>query len=123
MARPKPNPMLAKLEAQKEAEHQQRRRALSEIHIMAMLIAAHNKLKAGPGRAPGLLVEYVQVKEQIAKDIADDIGDSRKKNGNGDREFLHTKKDLAITLKKILGPENWRHYREFFPMLRDYWEE
>lgn len=118
----KPNPFLAKLEAQKEAEHQQRRRALSEIHIMAMLIAAHNKLKVGSGRAPGLLVEYVRVKEQIAKDIADDIGDSRKKNGNGDREFLHTKKDLALTLMDILGPENWRHYQEFFPLLRDYWE-
>lgn len=120
---PKPqNPFLAKRDAQKEAEHKQRRLALSEIHIMAMLIAAHNKLKVGPGRAPGFLVEYVAVKEKIARAIQADIGDSRKKNGDGDREFLHTKKDLALTLQKILGPENWTNYREFFPMLRDYWD-
>lgn len=120
---PKPqNAFLAKRDAQQNASHQYRLRALSEIHIMAMLIAAHNKLNAGPGRAPGLLVEYVAVKEKIAKTIQEDIGDSYKKNGNGDREFLHTKKDLALTLKGILGPDNWRNYQEFFPVLRAYWD-
>lgn len=118
----KPNPFLAKLEAQKEAEHQQRRRALSEINIMAMMIAAHSKLQVGPGRAPGFLAEYVHVKERIAKDIQEDIGNSRKKNGDGDPEFLYTKRNLARELRQIFG-ESWKQFREFFPMLRDYWEE
>lgn len=119
----KKNPFLAKLEAQKEAEHRQRVRAHSEIHIMAMLIAAHNALKVGPGRADILLTEYVNVKTQIAQELTADIGDShRKKGGAGDPEFLYTKRNLAATLKRIFGPEKWRHYREFFPMLRDYWE-
>lgn len=120
---PKPqNAFLAKRDAQQNASHQYRLRALSELHIMAMLIAAHNKLNVGPGRAPGFLVEYVTVKEQIAKTIQEDIGDSYKKNGNGDREFLHTKRDLARTLKAIIGPDNWRNYQEFFPVLKRYWD-
>lgn len=122
MAGPKPNPLLAKRDAQKDAEHKQRLRCLSEIQIMAMMIAAHSRLQVGPGRAPGFLIEYVHVKARIAKDITDDIGDSRKKNGNGDPEFLYTKRNLARELRQIFG-ESWQQFREFFPMLRDYWEE
>ena len=119
----KPNPLLAKLEAQKEAEHRQRVRAHAEIHGMAMLIAAHNALDVGPGRADKLLAEYVNVKTMIAKEIMDDVGDSRKKGGAGDPEFLYTKRNLAVELKRIFGPDKWRHYQEFFPMLRDFWED
>lgn len=119
---PKKNSFLAQRDAQKEAEHKQRLRCLSEIHIMAMMISAHNKLQVGPGRAPDLLAEYVNVKAKIAQDIQNDIGDSHKKNGQGDPEFLYTKKDLAITLKKIFGREMWPHFREFFPMLEQYWD-
>ena len=118
----KPNPLLAKLEAQKEAEHRQRVRAHSEIHVIAMMIAGHNALSVGPGRADTFLTEYVNVKSQIAREIVDDIGDSRKKGGDGDPEFLYTKRNLAAELKRIFGPAKWKHYREFFPMLRDYWE-
>ena len=117
----KPNAFLAKRDAQKEAEHKQRVKAHSEIHIMAMLIAAHNALSVGPGRADKLLVEYVNAKTQIAKDVAADIGDSHKKGGDGDPEFLYTKRNLAATLKQIFGPEKWLHYCEFFPTLREYW--
>lgn len=118
----KQNPFLAKRDAQKEAEHKQRLRCLSEIQIMAMMIAANNKLQVGPGRAAGFLSEYVNVKAQIARDIADDIGDSRKKGGSGDPEFLYTKRNLASRLRRIFG-KSWAQYREFFPMLRDFWEE
>ena len=119
----KPNPLLAKLEAKKEAEHRERVRTHSEIHIMAMIIAAHNALGVGPGRADKFLVEYVNAKTQIAQEITADIGDShRKKGGAGDPEFLYTKRNLAGVLKRIFGPDKWRHYRDFFPMLRDYWE-
>lgn len=122
MAKPQ-NPFLAKLLAEKEAEHQQRVRALSELHIMAMMIAAHDKLQVGPGRAADFLTDYVNTKTKIAQDIQNDIGDSHKKGGNGDPEFLHTKRDLARKLRQIFGPKMWPHCREFFPVLRDYWEE
>lgn len=121
MAKPQ-NPFLARRDAVKESQYQGRLRAQGEIYKMAMLIAAHNKFKAGPGRAADFLLEFIAVKEKIARDIAADIGDSRKKNGEGDPEFLYTKKDLALTLKAIIGLEKWKHLREFFPMLRQYWD-
>ncbi len=118
----KQNPLLAAFEAKKEAEFDIRLRQNSELSIIAMLIAAHNELKVGPGRAGFLLAEYIDVKMQIADDLLTDIGDSHKKGGNGDPEFLHTKKDLALALKRILGEENWKNYRELFPICREYWD-
>lgn len=116
------NAFLAKRDAQKEAEYKRRLQSHSEIHIMAMLIAAHNELKVGPGRAAFLLAEYMDVKMQLAKDVTDDIGDSHKKGGDGDPEFLYTRRNPAKTLKGILGPEKWKECQEFFPMLRRYWD-
>lgn len=58
----KPNPLLAAFEAQKEAEFRGRLQRNSEIDIIALLIAAHNELKVGPGRAGDLLAEFLDVK-------------------------------------------------------------
>lgn len=120
---PKPqNFYLAKQHAKKEAEFAVRLAAHTEVKLMALLIAANRGLKVGPGRAPFLLAEFIGAEDEIAQAILDDVGDSHKKNGNGDKEFLHTKRDLALTLKRILGAEAWKQYRELFPMLREYWE-
>lgn len=120
---PKPqNAYLAKQRAKKEAEFAVRLAAHTEVKLMALLISANRGLKVGPGRAPFLLAEFIDAEDEIAQAILDDVGDSHKKNGNGDPEFLHTKRDLALTLKRILGPEAWKQYRELFPMLREYWE-
>lgn len=116
------NPFMNELKRKMEAQYRGRLEAQGEIYKMAMLISASNKFNAGPGRAPGFLDEFLAVKEQIAKEITEDIGESHKKNGDGDKEFLHTKKDLAMRLKEILGPENWNHYKVFFPMLKQYWD-
>lgn len=118
----KPNPILAAYEAKKEAEFQGRLQRNSEIDIIALLIAAHNELKVGPGRAGYLLAEFLDVKMQLAGQLLADVGDGDKRDGNGDPEFLHTKRDWATALQKILGPENWEKYRELFPVCREYWE-
>ena len=121
MAKPQ-NAYLARQHAKKEAEFSVRLAAHTEVKLMALLISANRELKVGAGRAPFLLAEFIDVEAQIAKDILDDIGDSHKKNGNGDPEFLYTKRNLAVTLRRILGPDAWKQYRELFPMLREYWE-
>lgn len=118
----KPNPLLLKLEAKYEAEHRADLRANNEIDRMALLIAAHRKLKVGPGRASGFLHEHTDVKMEIAKMIKEDVGDSHKRGGDGDPEFLQTKRSLAIVLKEILGPEAWEQDKHYFPMLKDYWD-
>lgn len=123
MAKNKPNPLLLKLEARYEAEHRVRVDQHIEIDRMAMLIAANRRLKVGPGRADGLLEEHTKVKSEIAMMIKEDVGDTHKrKDGNGDPEFLHTKRELAIELKRILGPEAWERDKYYFPMVRDYWD-
>lgn len=118
----KQNPLLASFEAKKEREFKYRLQGHLELDMIAMLVAAHNELKVGPGRAGFLLAEYLEVKMQIAGMIMEDVGDSHKKDGNGDPEFLYTKKQLAVLLRSILGKENWEKYREFFPICRDFWE-
>lgn len=121
MAKPQ-NAYLAKQHAKKEAEFLGRLAAHTEVKLMALLIAANQELKVGPRRAPFLLAEFIAAEAQIAQNILDDIGDSHKKGGNGDAEFLHTRRDLALTMKRILGPDGWKQYRELFPMLREYWD-
>lgn len=62
MAGNKPNAFLAKLNAQKEAEQRRQLQQYGELDTISMLIAAHNELKVGPGRASFLLAEYTDVK-------------------------------------------------------------
>ena len=119
----KPNAFLAKRDAAKESEHRQRLQCLSEISIMAMILAAHEELHVGPGRASFLLAEYVSQKMGIARTLLDDVGDSKRKHGDGDAEFLHTRKLLACRLQDIFGREKWEaECKEFFPMLRMFWD-
>lgn len=116
----KPNPLIAAIEAKLEAKHQANLRTHIEMDRIAFLIFMNRRFKVGPGRAYGLLQEYTDTKKEIAKMISDDIGDSYK-GGDGDPEFLHTKRGLAITLKGILGPEAWEKCKRTLPMIRDYW--
>ena len=119
----KVNPMLAKLEANLESRYRMRLNAHQEMDTIAMLLAAHNQLKVGPGRATDLLAEYLDTKMQIAKALLDDVGDSKKKNGDGDPEFLHTRRDLAVALKSILGEKSWQEYKDLFPVCQYYWDK
>ncbi len=112
MKKNKPNPLLAAFEAKKEAEFEQRRRVNSEIHTIAMLIAANNELQVGPGRAGHFLAEHLDMLMQISEEIVKE----------DDPELIYTKHNLAKRLKQILGPENWLKYRELFPLLREYWD-
>lgn len=119
----KVNPMLAKLEANLESRYRMRLNAHQEMDAIAMLISAHNQLKVGPGRATDLLAEYLDVKMKIAQALLDDVGDSHKKGGSGDPEFLHTRRDLAVAVKDILGEKSWKEYQDLFPICRYYWDK
>lgn len=118
----KPNPILAAYGAKKEAEFMERLGRNTEMDLIALLISANRELQVGPGRAGYLLAEFLDVKMQLAGQLLADVGDSNKRDGNGDPEFLHTKNDWATALQKILGPDNWQKYRELFPVCREYWE-
>ena len=93
MAKNKPNPFLAKLEAQ----HQARLAINSEINMMAVLIAGNDLGFIGPKRADLLLAQLVETKMKLADDLVDDA--------KTDKDLTHTKADLARRLKNILGLE------------------
>ena len=100
--------------------HKKRIEYLGEIHAIAALIAAHEALQVGPGRSPKFLYSYLEIKEKIAQQLVEDVGESIKPGGNGDPEFLKTRSDLAGALKYILG-DAWEQYKTMFPLLEIYW--
>lgn len=112
MARNKPNPVLAKYKAKLEREYRGRLQRNSEIDLIAFLIAANERLQVGPGRAGDILVEVLDTKMQIASRFVED-----------DPDLLYTRYQLAKRVKAILGPENWKKYRELFPLLQEFEED
>lgn len=115
------NPLLASYYRQFEAEHRHKRDILNQITLASCILAAHEVFKCGPGRAARFIAAYVKYKQQVAAILADDVRDSRRTNGDGDRDFLKTRRDLAAALQPIFGQDGWMQCQEFFPVLRDFW--
>lgn len=110
----KQNAFLAKLQAQAARKEAVKTEAHVEIDTMAMLLATHDCLKVGPGRAPGLVNDFLAYKLEIAEEIVKEMDDYK--------EILLLRRDLAARLKEILGKEGWEKYHTLFPFLRDYWK-
>jgi hypothetical protein len=119
MARNKPNPMLAKIEAQHEAKYRQKLEINSEFDMIALLLTVNEELHVGPGRAGRVLNAFLANKMEIAETIDQDYGPDKY---TGDKEILHTKATLAKRMREILSPEDWAKWCVMFPLLRDYWE-
>lgn len=117
MARPK-NAYLAKLQAQAQAKEAVKTEAHVELDTTAMLLAAHDVCKLGPGRAGELLNAFLAYKLEISELILKELDEDLSKK----KEVLIVRRDLAISLKRILGPESWEKYKGLFPFLRDFWD-
>lgn len=117
MAKPQ-NAFLAKIQAQAAAKEKQRAYAHVEIDSIALLLAAHDTLQVGPGRAGKLVNSFLAYKIEIAEEIEKEWAEDQSKK----KELVVIRRDLAKQLKDILGQENWIKYRTLFPFLKDYWE-
>ena len=113
----KKNAFLANLQAQAQKREAVKTEAHVEIDTLAMLFASHDRLKVGPGRAPGLVNDFLAWKLEIAESILQELDEDQSKQ----KEILVTRRNLAIKAKAILGPEGWEKYKTLFPFLRDYW--
>ena len=120
----KQNPTLAAFEAklrrefeeekaQMEANFKQRLDRNSEITMIATLIGGNRLGFLGEKRADLLIEETIDVKIQIAYNLL--------KDAETDPNLVHTKADLARSLKQILGAEGWERWKDLFPLLADYW--
>lgn len=112
------NAFLAKLQAQAQKKEAVKTEAHVEIDTIAMLLAAHDVCGVGKGRAGKLLNSYLAWKLEIAEKVVKEVNEDKSKQ----REVLVIRRDLAVSLKRILGPEEWEKSKTLFPFLRDFWE-
>lgn len=115
----KTNPLLAKFEAQLQAKYRAKLEINSELDLIALLITVNEELNVGPGRAGRVLNAFLANKVELAETIDADYGPDK---DTGDKEIAHTKATYAQRLRSIFSPEDWQTAREWFPLLRDYWE-
>jgi hypothetical protein len=115
----KPNPLLAKFEAQLQAQYRQQLEINSEFDLIAFMLTINEDLHVGPGRAAKLLNDFLVNKLELADAIHEDYGPDKE---TGDKELAHTKATYAKRLRSIFSPEDWQKCRIWFPFLRDYWE-
>lgn len=117
---PKENAFLKKLKAQAQAnaraEESLKTAAQLEIDLMALLLAAHDICKVGPGRADKLLNSFLAYRIEIAEDIVKEYDEDQQK------EVVMAPRNIAFNLQKILGPVGWDKAKTLFPFLRNFWE-
>lgn len=113
----KKNAFLAGLQAKADAKASAKTDAHVEIDTMALLMAAHDELKVGPGRAGRLVNAFLAWKMEIAEAILKELDEDKSKK----KEIVIVRRDMAANMKEILGPDGWDKYKTLFPFLREYW--
>lgn len=100
----RPNPMIAKIEAKYDALFHRKMDMLMQMGQDAAMIAAHDALQMGPGRAREFCLAYIAAMNQMAKMVVDDQKD--------DREFVYAKAKIDEQILLIVGPENFQPWEE-----------
>lgn len=100
---PKHNPMLARIEAAAEARYQVRfRKSLDMLLQMgqdAAMIAAHDVLQLGPGRAEDFCIAYREAINDMAQRVVDGQMD--------DPEFVYAKAKIDEQIRAIVGEDKF----------------
>lgn len=109
------NPLLAKFQAELEAEYQRNLMRVREFDLIVLLLTANEELRVGPGRAGKLINAYLARQMEFSDAILEDCAD--------DPEAVYSRYKLAARLKEILGPENWAQYHKLFPFLQEFWDD
>lgn len=100
----KPNSMLAKIEAKYNALFHRKMDTIMQMGQDAAMIAAHDVLKLGPGRAKDFCVAYIEAMNSMARMVVDDQKD--------DKEFVYSKAKIDEKILSIVGPENFQPWEE-----------
>lgn len=96
----KPNPMIAAIEAKYNRLFHLKMDMLMQMGQDAAMIAAHDVLQMGPGRARDFCVAYIEAVNGMARIMVDDQKD--------DKEFVYAKTKLDEQIKAIVGPKNFQ---------------
>lgn len=115
MSRKGQNMLLAKMQAELQAQHAADIHRIREFDLMVMLLTANEHLGIGPKRAGKLINAYLARHMEFCDTFLEDY--------DSDTDVVYSKYKLAARLKEILGPENWAQYHKLFPFLQSYWED
>lgn len=96
----KTNPLIAKIEAKYNALFHRKMDTLMQMGQDAAMIAAHDVLQLGPGRAKDFCVAYIEAMNAMARMVVDDQKD--------DKEFVYSKTKIDQQIEAIVGPENFK---------------
>lgn len=96
----KPNPMIAKIEAKYNAIFHRKMDTLMQMGQDSAMIAAHEVLQLGPGRAKDFCVAYIETMNEMARMVVEDQKD--------DKEFVYSKAKIDGQIAEIVGPENFQ---------------
>lgn len=100
----KPNPVISKIEEKYNALFHRKMDNLMQMGQDAAMIAAHEVLRLGPGRAQEFCIAYIMAMNDMARMVVDDQKD--------DKEFVYAKAKIDEQIKSIVGPENFQPWEE-----------
>lgn len=100
----KPNPLIAQIESKYNALFHQKMDTLMQMGQDAAMIAAHDVLQLGPGRAKEFCKAYIVAMNDMARMVVDDQKD--------DKEFVYSKAKIDEQIEAIVGPENFKPWEE-----------
>lgn len=100
----KSNPMLAKIEAKYNALFHRKMDTLMQMSQDAAMIAAHEVLQMGPGRAKDFCVAYIEAMNSMARMVIEDQKD--------DKKFVYSKAKIDEQILSIVGPENFKPWEK-----------
>jgi len=92
------------IEAKYNALFQMKMDMLMQMGQDAAMIAAHDVLQMGPGRAKDFCVAYIKAMNDMARMVADDQQD--------DKEFVYAKAKIDEQIAAIVGPKNFQSWEK-----------
>jgi hypothetical protein len=100
----KRNAMLDKIESRYNALFHAKMDTLMQMGQDAAMIAAHEVLQLGPGRAEAFCAAYIDAMNDMARMVVSDQLD--------DKEFVYAKHKIDEQIKAIVGEKNFVPWEE-----------
>ena len=95
----KKNAMLSRIEAKYNAMFHAKMYMLMQMGQDAAMIAAHDVLGMGPGRAANFCESYIEAMNDMARMVVEDQKD--------DKEFVYAKAKIDEKIRSIVGENNF----------------
>lgn len=100
----KQNAMLSRIEAKYNAMFHTKMDMLMQMGQDAAMMAAHDVLGMGPGRASDFCAAYIEAMNGMARMVVEDQKD--------DKEFVYAKAKIDEKIRSIVGEKNFVPWEE-----------